>query len=73
MSNSTPRRILATLSIMSLAFAFVACVTTTSESEKSESTQDEAVLSQEEVDKKYPKPGDGRVRGQPAYEFPTGR
>ena len=66
MSKRTPGRILAALSIASLAFAFVACVAPASESEKSESSQDEAVLSQEELDKKYGKPGDGRAGRQPA-------
>jgi hypothetical protein len=63
MSKRTPGRILATLSVMSLAFAFVACATPASESEKGESTQNEAVLSQEEVDEKYRQPGEaGRAR-----------
>ena len=70
MPKRTTGRILATLSIVSLAFAFVACVAPASESEKSEITQDQAVLRQEEVDKKYRKPGEGKARRQPAYQNP---
>ena len=70
MSKRTPGRILATLSIVSLAFAFVACVTPASESERSESSQNEAVLSQEEVDEKYRKPGEHQERRRPDVQNP---
>jgi hypothetical protein len=70
MPKRTPGRILATLSIVSLAFAFVACVTPASESERSESSQNEAVLSQEEVDEKYREPGEYKERRRPEFQNP---
>jgi hypothetical protein len=71
MPAQTPRKTLATLTVASLAFAFVACVAPASEPEESDSAQDEAVLSQEELDKKYRKPGDGRQRRRPAFQNPS--
>ena len=62
MPAQTPAKMLATLTIASVAFAFVACVAPAPESERSESTQNEAVLSQEEVDEKYRKPGERERR-----------
>jgi hypothetical protein len=71
MPAQTPGKMLAALTAASLAFAFVACVTSVSESEKSESTQNEAVLSQEEVDEKYREPGDVKQRRRPEFENPS--
>jgi hypothetical protein len=69
MPAQTLGKILAALTVAS--FAFVACATPASEPEMSESTQNETVSSQEEVDEKYREPGEVKQRRRPEFENPS--